>query len=88
MRLPFELTGYRSLNGRADPGKRYTIVEGLVTLPDARRVFMEGFLNDTHHFTPGPHAIELQMDVDRNRRLAIFVKAVTPIAAGQPRVAA
>lgn len=83
MRLPFELTGHRNLNGRADATKRYTIVEGLVTLPDGRRLFMEGFLNDTHHYTPGPHAIELQMDVDRNRRLAIFVKAVAPVQVKQ-----
>lgn len=79
MRFPYELTASRVIQGRKDPSRHFTIVEGLITLPDNKRVFMEALLPDRQHFVPGQYAVEVALDTDRNRRLTAFVRALHPV---------
>lgn len=90
MRFPFELTAFRVIQGRKDPSRSFTIIEGLITLPDGKRVFMEALLPDRQHFQPGNYACEIALDADRQRRLTAFVRGLHPIAQQQqaPKVAA
>lgn len=85
MRLPFELTSSRVIQGRKDPSRSFTIIEGLCTLPDNKRVFMEALLTDRQHFAPGQYAVEIALDTDRQRRLTAFVRGLHPV---QQKVAA
>lgn len=81
MRFPFELTSFRVIQGRKDPSRHFTIIEGLVTLPDNKRAFMEALLPDRQHFAPGNYAVEIALDTDRQRRLTAFVRALHPVQA-------
>lgn len=88
MRFPFELTNSRILNGRKDPSRSFTIVEGLITLPDGKRAFMEALLADRQHFHPGNYQVEIALDTDRNRRLTAFVRGLHPVQAQAQKAAA
>lgn len=77
MRFPFELTqAPRVINGRKDPSRSFTIIEGLITLADDKRVFMEALLPDRQHFAPGKYAVEIALDTDRQRRLTAYVRGL------------
>lgn len=88
MRFPFELTSSRVIQGRKDPSRSFTIIEGLITLPDAKRVFMEALLPDRQHFQPGSYACEIALDADRSRRLTAFVRGLHPVQQQAPARAA
>ena len=80
MRFPFELTTVpRIINGRKDPSRSFTIIEGLITLPDGKRCFMEALLPDRQHFQPGNYAVEIALDTDRQRRLTAYVRGLHAI---------
>lgn len=89
MRFPFELTtAPRIINGRKDPSRSFTIIEGLLTLPDGKRVFMEALLPDRQHLQPGHYALEIALDTDRQRRLTAYVRGVHQVAQQAPAKAA
>lgn len=83
MRYPFELLNFRNVQGRKDPARYYTIIEGMMTLGD-RRIFVEAFLNDRRAYSPGNYAIEVDLDSDRQRRLTVFVRDLIPLQNGKP----
>lgn len=83
MRLPFELMSYKIISGRQDRTKKYTITEGIVTLPDGNRTYTEAFLSGEQHFQPGQYAMELDIRVNRDRRIVAEVRSVLPIKAGE-----
>ena len=78
MRFPFELIKSRNIQGRKDPSRFFTIIEGMVTLPENKRVYMESIIQ-RQDLAPGHYAMELDIDTDRNRRLTIFVRSLTPV---------
>ena len=90
MRLPFELISYKIISGKSDRTKKYTIVEGLATLPNGQKTFCEAFLQGESHFQPGLYALEIEIYSDRNRRLSINVKGIVqhnPAAVSQKAAA-
>ena len=86
MRFPFELTRARNIQGRKDPSRTFTIIEGLITLPDNKRVYTEALIQ-RQDCAPGQYAIELDIDTDRNRRLTVFVRGLHPVSAPQKAAA-
>lgn len=87
--LPFDLFKYRNINGKKDPSKTYTIVEGTVLLPSGERAFCEAFLQNTQHFGPGMYDMHCDVIVDREtRRVGMQVRAVLPQRASAPVKAA
>lgn len=86
MRYPFELTRSRNVQGRKDPSRTFTIIEGLITLPDNKRVYTEGLI-ERQDCAPGQYAIELDIDTDRNHRLTVYVRGLQPVAAPQKAAA-
>lgn len=76
MKLPINVLNAKSITGRKDTSKTYTIVEGLVTLPDGKQSFAECFLQGTQHFVPGNYELDLEIRVDRQTR-RIVAQAVT-----------
>lgn len=77
--LPFDLFKYRNINGKKDPNRTYTIVEGVVLLPSGERAACEAFLQNTQHFQPGIYDMHCDVIVEReNRRVGLIVRAVLP----------
>lgn len=83
LQLPFELMTFRAVQGKKDPTKTYTIVEGIVTLPDGQRAFCEGFLSGAFQYTPGNYAMTVTLSVNRDRRLEARIDSVRPIQAAR-----
>ena len=87
--LPFDLFKYCNINGKKDPNKTYTIVEGTVLLPSGERAFCEAFLQNTQHFQPGMYQMNLELTVQRDtRRVGARVVSILPQRVqSQPKVA-
>lgn len=77
--LPFDLFKYKNIQGKKDPSKTFTIVEGTVLLPSGERAFCEAFLQNTQHFQPGMYVMHLDLIVEREgRRVGVMVRAILP----------
>lgn len=87
MKLAFDLMNFRHVQGRKDATKTYTIVEGIVTLPNGMRSFCEAFLADRKSFAPGPHAMDLELSVNRDRRIEARVDSIVPVVQQAAKVA-
>jgi hypothetical protein len=83
MQLHFDLMNARYIKGKKDVTKTYTIVDGVVTLPNGMRAFCEAFLNEHKAFQAGPHMLECEIEADRERRLVVRVVTCVPVAARQ-----
>lgn len=81
LKLKFELLNYRHIQGRKDPSRYFTILEGIASLPNGSRAFCECFLSDRKAYQPGPHVLELDVTTDQQRRLVARVVACYPEAA-------
>lgn len=80
MKLQIQVLQAKTIQGRKDPSKNYTIVEGLVTLPDGKQSFAECFLQGTQHFVPGSYELELEIRVDRQtRRIVAEPRSILPV---------
>lgn len=86
MQLDFDLMNARHVQGKKDASKTYTIIEGVITLPNGMRSFAEAFLNERKSFAPGPHSVELEIGVNRDRRIEARITSCVPKVAA--RVAA
>lgn len=53
MKIPFQLINVRHLNGKKDTTKTYSIIGGIVTLPDGTQGFAELFAEGKHVYQPG-----------------------------------
>lgn len=71
IKLPFQIVEVRHVDGRQDKSRKYTIVGGLITLPDGKQGYAEMLLSDTHHLTPGHYVCGLDVQIDRDRRLTL-----------------
>lgn len=81
LKLKLELLNARHVQGRKDPSRYYTIVEGIVTLPSGMRSYAEAFLQDRKAFSPGPHVLEVDINVDQNKRITARCVTCYPEAA-------
>ncbi|WP_169823512.1 hypothetical protein [Azoarcus olearius] len=70
---------YKIISGKQDRTKKYTIAEGIVTLPDGNRTYTEAFLQGELHYQPGPYAMELDIRVNRERRIVAEVRSILPV---------
>lgn len=71
IKLAFQVVEVRHVDGKQDKSKKYTIVGGLITLPDGKQGYAEMLLSDTHHLTPGQYVCGLDVQIDRDRRLTL-----------------
>lgn len=89
IKLPFEMFSYRCINGKKDTTKTYTIIEGVVMLPNGQRASTEALLQGTQHFQPGMYDMHAEIVVERQtRRVGLMVRAVLPQRAAAPARAA
>lgn len=88
MQLDFDLMNARHVQGKKDLTKTYTIIEGVITLPNGMRSFCEAFLNERKEFRAGPHRVELEIGVNRERRIEARITSCVPAVAARPAAAA
>lgn len=80
LKLNLELLNYRHVQGRKDPSRTFTVVEGIAKLPNGARSFCEVFLGSRQDFQPGPHVLDLDIQVNRDRRITAQPLTITPAA--------
>lgn len=78
MKIPFQLIGVRHVQGKKDTSKTYSIIGGIVTLPDHSQGFAELFAEGKHVYQPGVYQVELKVSIDMNRRLELRFDALHP----------
>lgn len=83
LKLPLDLLNHRHIQGRKDPSRTFTIVEGIVVLPNGSKAYCEFFINDRKAFQPGPYVVEMEVRVDQNRRLVAQVTQCYPNTAAK-----
>lgn len=71
LKLPAQIIEVRHVDGKADKTKKYTMVGAVITLPDGKQGYAEMLLSDTHHYTPGQYIVELDVSIDRDKRLGL-----------------
>lgn len=71
IKLAFQVLEVRHIDSKQDKSKKYTIVGGLITLPDGKQGYAEMLLSDTHHLTRGQYVCGLDVQIDRDRRLTL-----------------
>lgn len=76
--IPFQLINVRHLNGKKDTTKTYSIIGGIVTLPDGTQGFAELFAEGKHVYQPGVYQVEMKVSIDMNRRLELRFDALHP----------
>jgi hypothetical protein len=81
LKLPFQVVEVRHVSGRQDASKKYTVVGGLITLPDGKQGYAELMMSDTHHLTPGQYQCGLDVQIDRDRRLTLRCTGFTAVPA-------
>lgn len=78
MKIPFQLISVRHVQGKKDTSKTYSIIGGIVTLPDNSQGFAELFAEGKHVYQPGVYQVELKVSIDMNRRLELRFDALHP----------
>lgn len=77
-----------SVKTRQGPRGPWSVVEGVIQLPDGTQSTCEFIMDGQVIAQPGMYELTLVIATDRNKRLVLYVKELKPAAAARPAEAA
>lgn len=77
IKLPFQVVEVRHVQGKKDASKTYSIIGGVVVLPDSKQAYVELFTEGKHVYGPGHYTAELNLSVDQNKRFELRLVSIS-----------
>jgi hypothetical protein len=81
----FQLVSVKTRQGTRGP---WSVVEGVIQLPDGAQATCEFIMDGQVIAQPGMYELTLVIATDRNKRLAVYVNELKPSSAARPAAAA
>ena len=78
IKTKFQLVGVKTRPGQRGP---WSVVDGVIVLPDGSQATCEFILDGQVLAQPGMYDVTLVIGTDRNKRLAVYVNDLKPVAA-------
>lgn len=85
LKQKFQLVSVKTRQGQRGP---WSVVEGVIQLPDGTQATCEFIMDGQVIAQPGMYELTLVIATDRNKRLAVYVNELKPAAAARPAAAA
>lgn len=85
LKAKFDLRNVTTRRGERGP---WSVVEGIIQLPDGSQRVCEFIMDGQVLATPGIYEITLVIGTDQRKRLAIYVNELKPVPAARPAQAA